>query len=251
MVRWIAVLWVAVRWVAVLGAAVGCVVEPGDGPGRRLARDHADADADADGLSRFGFPVAERTRISTRIGVDHDRADHGAEGLAGTVDCTDYQGRPFPHCYDEHHGTDFILAGGFPSMDAGSPEVHAAFGGVVVEAIDGNYDRCHDSFDGVTCDGFPIEANAVVVEHPDGLRSMYWHLQNGSVAVAVGDEVACGDVLGRIGSSGNSSFPHLHFQVEGADGWIDPYAGPFSQPESLWADQGEDAALPEAGCTGG
>lgn len=228
------------RLVACLGL-VGCL----EGVAPPLARLAVEAPG-----SRFGFPIADRSAISSRIGVDHDPQDLG--GLAGDASCRDYLDRPFPNCYDEHHGTDYILDGGFRAMDAGSVEVVAAFDGVVVEAVDGQYDRCHGEISGVSCDGHPLVANAVVIEHEDGLRSRYWHLKNGSVAVEVGQVVLCGDVLGRIGSSGISSMPHLHFGVE-RDGdpgrWIDPYAGPRSQAESFWEDQGLEAGLPEAGCT--
>src|SRR5688572_16798215 len=91
---------------------------------------------------RFGFPVADPGAISDLIGVDHDPVDHEG-GLAGDATCTDYLGRTFPHCYDQHDGSDFILDGGFAAMDAGSAVVVAAWGGVVVDAEDGHYDRCH------------------------------------------------------------------------------------------------------------
>lgn len=42
---------------------------------------------------------------------------------------------------------------------------------------------------------------------------VYAHLQNGSVSVRPGDTVRAGDVLGRVGNSGASLQPHLHFQV--------------------------------------
>ena len=40
---------------------------------------------------------------------------------------------------------------------------------------------------------------------------LYAHLQPGSIAVAIGDEVAAGQPLARLGNSGNSLAPHLHF----------------------------------------
>lgn len=199
---------------------------------------------------RFGFPVADPATISTRVGVDHDPVDH--PGALGDLDCTDYLERPFPHCYDQHDGSDFILDGGFEAMDAGSVAVLAAQDGVVVDAVDGHYDRCHAELEGgVTCDGMSDgTANSVTLEHADGSRTLYWHLKQDSVAVAVGDAVACGDRLGLVGSSGYSSMPHLHFELQDAGGAVvDPYAGPASQEESFWAEQQPDPELPGPGCT--
>ncbi|MBL8559005.1 MAG: M23 family metallopeptidase [Hyphomonadaceae bacterium] len=58
-----------------------------------------------------------------------------------------------------------------------------------------------------------ILGNAVVIDHGDGEFSSYAHLKPGSVAVRVGDVVKTGHLLAQIGSSGNSTEPHLHFQV--------------------------------------
>lgn len=135
-------------------------------------------------------------------------------------------------------------------MDAGSVEVLAAADGVVVSIADGHYDRCHIEGFAISCDGHPMVGNHVILEHEGGLRSLYWHLMKHSVTVQIGDEVRCGDVLGLVGSSGYSSSPHLHFGVERPDGErVDPYAGPYSQEETLWADQGHAEGLPGAGCT--
>lgn len=214
------------------------------------------ADAAADGPPvRFGFPLPERERFPQRIGFDHDPVVQ-PDTVSGRVVCLDYQGRAFPHCYDEHHGTDLILEGGFDAMDAGSSPVVAGADGVVVDTADGNYDRCHADVQtgDVSCDGNPGNPNYVILEHPGGVRSMYWHLKSGSVTVAVGDEVACGEQLGLVGSSGYSSMPHLHFQVEvpAADDLapLDPYAGPESQEDSWWEEQAEGDVLPGAGCAG-
>lgn len=57
-----------------------------------------------------------------------------------------------------------------------------------------------------------IAGNHVIIDHGNGEFSVYAHLKHGSVAVRVGDQVAAGELLGAIGSSGNSTEPHLHFQ---------------------------------------
>jgi hypothetical protein len=53
--------------------------------------------------------------------------------------------------------------------------------------------------------------NEVVMQIAPGVWAFYAHLQPGSVAVTVGDDVAAGQPIGRLGNSGNSFGPHLHF----------------------------------------
>ena len=226
--------------------AWACASDPtGPGP-RNHARVHETGTDD--GRLRFGFPVADPTMITTRIGVDHDPIVQ--TGVLASGLCEDYLGRAFPHCYDQHDGSDFILEGDYATMDAGSIPILAAHDGVVVDAVDGQYDRCHVQGTDVSCDGYPMIANEVTLEHDDGSRTLYWHMKKDSVRVAIGDEVKCGDPLGLIGSSGYSSMPHLHFEFQVADGTvIDPYAGPFSQEESFWEEQNDDPFLPGPGCT--
>jgi murein DD-endopeptidase MepM/ murein hydrolase activator NlpD len=58
-----------------------------------------------------------------------------------------------------------------------------------------------------------ITGNYVMIDHGMSEYSLYAHLQPGSVRVHVGDQVQGGDVIGKLGSSGNSTEPHLHFHV--------------------------------------
>ena len=70
-------------------------------------------------------------------------------------------------------------------MDKYDVEVVAAADGEVIDAVDGNYDRCHAEGRAVSCDGHPMRANIVSVRHADGIVSRYVHLKKGSVKVAV------------------------------------------------------------------
>jgi hypothetical protein len=55
--------------------------------------------------------------------------------------------------------------------------------------------------------------NHVTILHTDGRVSWLLHMQPGSVAVAPGEHVRAGQFLGKVGFSGDSLFPHLHFNV--------------------------------------
>ncbi len=83
-----------------------------------------------------------------------------------------------------------------------------------------------------------ILGNYVMIDHGKSEYSLSAHLQPGSVRVRVGDQVKAGDVIGKLGSSGNSTEPHLHFHVcDSADPLMS--AGipvNFSNVTILWAD---------------
>jgi murein DD-endopeptidase MepM/ murein hydrolase activator NlpD len=58
-----------------------------------------------------------------------------------------------------------------------------------------------------------IGGNHVIEDIGGGLYAFYAHMQPGSVRVRVGDKIKSGQVIGLLGNSGNSSEPHLHFQI--------------------------------------
>ncbi|MFF7318640.1 M23 family metallopeptidase [Streptomyces albogriseolus] len=58
-----------------------------------------------------------------------------------------------------------------------------------------------------------ILGNHVVLDLGDGVYALYAHLRRGSLTVREGDRVHAGQVLAQVGNSGNSTEPHLHFQL--------------------------------------
>ena len=66
----------------------------------------------------------------------------------------------------------------------------------------------------VYCDTWDIRGNFVVIEHAEKEFSVCAHLIPGSITVRVGDKVKQGEVIGKCGNSGNTSEPHLHFQLQ-------------------------------------
>lgn len=58
-----------------------------------------------------------------------------------------------------------------------------------------------------------VAGNYVIIQYADNVYAALCHLQKDSVQVAIGQNVTKGDVIGRVGHSGNSYAPHLHFQL--------------------------------------
>ena len=55
--------------------------------------------------------------------------------------------------------------------------------------------------------------NFVIIDHLNGEFSVLVHLKKGSIIVAVGDTVVKGQEIGKVGNSGNSTQPHLHYHL--------------------------------------
>jgi murein DD-endopeptidase MepM/ murein hydrolase activator NlpD len=68
--------------------------------------------------------------------------------------------------------------------------------------------------------------NYVVVHADDGRDFVFMHLQTGSITVEKGATLAAGQLFAKVGSTGHSTGPHLHFEIW-PDGW---YASDASQP---------------------
>lgn len=101
----------------------------------------------------------------------------------------------------QHDGIDLVLWKGWGALSA----VGAAWDGIVKTV----------SYDG-------SRGNYVVINHGGDVETHYYHLENGSVTVALGDHVMAGDVIGQMGSTGASTGAHLHFQMEIHGEPVDP-----------------------------
>ena len=100
------------------------------------------------------------------------------------------------------------------SYFAYNQDILAAAGGHIVEVLDGVADNVPTqppSLADLAVDN--MAGNHIVEDFGDGRFALYAHLIPGSLRVRVGDVVVPGQVLGRLGNSGNSTQPHLHFHV--------------------------------------
>lgn len=106
-------------------------------------------------------------------------------------------------------------------------KVYSPCDGMVVQAQDGYaenpktnlfadmakaYQSAH-AFDPEKDDVRSVAGNYIVIDCGGDVYTALVHLQTGSLCVSVGERVKTGDFLGRVGHSGNSYMPHLHFQL--------------------------------------
>ncbi len=150
-----------------------------------------------------------------------------------------------PLTYDGHKGTDFRL----PDLAAQrrGVKVLAAAPGVVLRMRDGTPDiSIRDRPDRVPSDR--ACGNGLIIQHAGGWQTQYCHMAQGSLKVRPGQKVETGAVLGLVGLSGQTEFPHLHLSVREGREDVDPFAygeapGQCSGGRSLWRPDVK-AALP-------
>jgi murein DD-endopeptidase MepM/ murein hydrolase activator NlpD len=139
----------------------------------------------------------------------------------------------------EHSGIDICTAP-FPwvMVDNNSVEVIAAEGGWIEARDNDEWSRtCNTG----TVNPAVAYGNFIALRHADSSMTFYMHMKEGTLtSKGRGDYVYAGEYLGILASSGNSSGPHLHFEVRNPDGVVlDPFQnGSCNQPTgvgSLWA----------------
>jgi murein DD-endopeptidase MepM/ murein hydrolase activator NlpD len=102
---------------------------------------------------------------------------------------------PFKNTWSEHLGVDFQAPTGTPILSSGSGRVSKAF---------------RD----------PVYGNLLVIDHRDGIQTRYAHASE--LLVTEGQEVRRGQLIARVGSTGRTTGPHLHYEVLKDGKLIDP-----------------------------
>ena len=104
--------------------------------------------------------------------------------------------------------------------DTRDPKNYTIFGRQVLSVADATVVAARNDLPeqvpGALPAGLPIseaDGNFVVLDLGDGAFALFAHMQPGSVSVSKGDTVKRGQVIGRVGNTGNSQAPHLHFHV--------------------------------------
>ncbi len=162
---------------------------------------------------RLSLPLACKPRencfIQNYVDVDptplvHDYTCHGAS-------------------YDGHKGVDFRISS-IADMKKGVP-VLAAAPGRVKAVRDGMVDRLIRSEEDRIAVRNRECGNGLLVVHDDGWETQYCHMKKGSLRVQPGDIIQRGQILGMVGLSGQTAFPHIHLAIRHMGNVIDPFTG--------------------------
>lgn len=140
--------------------------------------------------------------------VDRDASAKHSDYTCGTLS------------YDGHKGTDFALPS-LAAMTAGV-DVLAAANGVVAATRNDMPDIMQGAEGAPNVDGKEC-GNGILVKHAGGWETQYCHLKMGSIIVKRGQKLVQGDVLGEVGLSGKTQFPHVHLSLRKNGAVIDPY----------------------------
>lgn len=117
---------------------------------------------------------------------------------------------PLSGAWTQHDGVDWSAPPGTPVFASGA--------GIVTHAgRDGAY------------------GNVVRIAHPGGRETTYAHL--GAIRVAVGAAVVQGQTIGTVGSTGNATGPHLHYEVRINGALVDPLAPQVLQANAAFTDE--------------
>ena len=130
-----------------------------------------------------------------------------------------------PNLFAQRFAIDWMQldeAGGFVHGDPSNAHNYDSYGADVLAVGDGTVVEILNDLDDQKPGTLPdpktitlenVDGNHVVLDLGDGVFAFYAHMQRGSVRVSSGERVKRGEVLGKLGNTGNSSAPHLHFHL--------------------------------------
>ncbi len=134
--------------------------------------------------------------------------------------------------YDGHRGTDLRI--GDPALFVRGVTVRAAASGTVVALR-------NDAPERLRAPGTPWPRGGgqcgvgVAIRTEGGWVMRYCHMRRGSVRVRIGQKLAAGTPLGTVGLSGDTTFPHLHFDIRRQGRVLDPFdIRPVACPAPPW-----------------
>jgi murein DD-endopeptidase MepM/ murein hydrolase activator NlpD len=181
--------------------------------------------------SRDALVAAEREKSATLASIEDDQAE-----IHGEIEDLEAQSAALAAEIQQAQQAASSSSSAPPVVPIGNGILGWPVSGPVVSGFGMRWGRMHEGID-ITCPtGTPVRAagdgtviwaswrggygNAVVIDHGGGLATLYAH--NSAFASSVGQSVVRGQVIAYAGSTGNSSGPHVHFEVRVNGTAVDP-----------------------------
>ena len=183
---------------------------------RKKAEEEAKKKAEAEADAKKKAEEAKKTTTSTKSPETTTKATATATTSSTSTSKSGYifpvQGlskaninnKVYPS-YPTHTGVDINIG------VTGKKVVAAKGGTVVVSTAMRNAKGAYKSY-----------GEYIIINHHDGTMTLYAHMLSGSRTVQEGDTVKQGQVIGTVGSTGNSTGPHLHFEVRVGGSPVNP-----------------------------
>lgn len=184
----------------------------------------AEARARAAEEARRAAAAAAAARVASSAPADTSASDSNSGSDSGTDSGGDSSGNYQPS------------GSGMMTMPVVGARISSPFG-YRIHPITGEY-KMHTGIDLAAAQGTPIYAadggtvvvaswmngygNVVIIDHGNGIQTLYAHIRDGGTVVSVGQSVGRGDKIAEVGSTGNSTGPHCHFEVRVNGTPVDP-----------------------------
>ncbi|MES2647778.1 MAG: M23 family metallopeptidase [Bacteroidota bacterium] len=124
-------------------------------------------------------------------------------------------------------------------------DVFAVGAGKVIYASNLHKDDKQFDIPKLAANALELYGNCIAIEHAKGVVSIYGHLKQNSLSIKVGDRVTSNQLIGKIGVSGSSFFPHLHFEMR--DGITGSSEGIPSYFKNVYILEGKAKSMVQSG----
>jgi murein DD-endopeptidase MepM/ murein hydrolase activator NlpD len=170
--------------------------------------------------AQYALIEAQRKAIDAQVAQLQQKYEAAARAAGGGTGQFEW---PMPACGHQCISQPFgCNSYWFEQYDAACPYPHRIHTGIDIAGPDGTPIIAADTGVITFNPGYYGYGNYIIIVHGNGYSTLYGHLSSFNNSMSSGQIIARGDVIGYEGSTGNSTGPHLHFEIRVDNVWKDP-----------------------------